>query len=149
MTMREPEAIAHGFALDQAPPARRHPQYPLQGKPLDLASIGMQRKWLQTYGGLVRGRPGFEFDVDAEQLAPEYTDQDLAAIDKGSAFTMRYLLGPLTDIAHPHYPLRPAGGALHRPPRLLGVTRTHRPLVRHAESTSKETDLVRGCRAHD
>jgi pimeloyl-ACP methyl ester carboxylesterase len=107
VNMRESEAIGYRFALDQA---RAHGNeealhelaaiapYPPPGKPLDLASINVQRKWLQTYGGLAWGRTGFEFDVEAERLAPEYTDADLAAIDKGSAFTMRYLLEPLTSV---------------------------------------------------
>jgi pimeloyl-ACP methyl ester carboxylesterase len=111
VNMRESEAIGYRFALDQA---RAHDNqealhelagiapYPAPGKPIDLASIGTQRKWLQMYGGLAWGRTGFEFDVDAETLAPEYTDGDLAAIDKGSAFTMRYLLGPLTDVDFTH-----------------------------------------------
>ena len=111
VNMRESEAIGYRFALDQA---RAHDNqealrdlasiapYPPPDKPLELASVDTQRKWLQTYGDLAWGRTGFEFDVDAAKLAPEYTDQDLAAIDKGSAFTMRYLLGPLTDVDFAH-----------------------------------------------
>jgi pimeloyl-ACP methyl ester carboxylesterase len=105
--VRESEAIGYRFALNEA---RRHDNqealrdlariapYPAPGKPLDLESVGTQRKWLEYYGGLAWGRTSFQFDSDAEKLAPEYSDADLAAIDKGSLFTMRYLLGPLTDI---------------------------------------------------
>jgi pimeloyl-ACP methyl ester carboxylesterase len=107
VNMRESEAIGYRFAVDQA---RAHGNetalrelaaiapYPAPGKPLELAAINVQRKWLQQYGGLAWGRTGFEFDVEAEKLAPEYSDADLAAIDKGSLFTMGYLLAPLTDV---------------------------------------------------
>jgi len=105
--VRESEAIGYQFALDQA---REHGNqealhdleriapYPPSDKPIDFASIGTQRQWLQYYGGLAWGRTGFEHDVESERLSPDYTNEDLAAIDKGSAFTMRYLLGPLTDV---------------------------------------------------
>jgi pimeloyl-ACP methyl ester carboxylesterase len=105
--MRESEAIGYRFALSEA---RAHDNqeavrdllsiapYPTPGKPLDLESIGKQRKWLEYYGGLAWGRTSFKFDSDAEMLAPEYSNDDLAAIDKGSAFSMRQLLEPLSDL---------------------------------------------------
>ncbi|HJU39750.1 MAG TPA: alpha/beta fold hydrolase [Tahibacter sp.] len=107
VNMRESEAIGYRFALDQAR-ARGNAAalkeleaiapYPAPGKPLELATINLQRKWLQQYGGLAWGRTGFEYDSNAEKLAPEYSNADLAAIDQGSLFTMKYLLGPLTDV---------------------------------------------------
>lgn len=107
VNVRESEAIGYQFALSQA---RAHDNqealrdlagiapYPAPGKPLDLASVGMQRKWLEYYGGLAWGRTSFQYDSDAEKLAPEYSDADLKAIDDGSLFSMRYLLGPMTEI---------------------------------------------------
>jgi len=104
--MRQSEAIGYRFAVDQA---RAHDNqealreletiapYPAPGKPLDLESIGKQRKWLEYYGGLAWGRTSFKFDSDAEKLAPEYSDADLKAIDDGSLFSLGHLLGPLSD----------------------------------------------------
>jgi pimeloyl-ACP methyl ester carboxylesterase len=107
VNMRQSEADGYRFALAEA---RAHDNqsalrdlariapYPSPDKPLDLASIGTQRKWLEFYGGLAWGRTSFAFDSRAEKLAPEYSDDDLKAIDDGSLFSLRYLLGPLTDI---------------------------------------------------
>jgi pimeloyl-ACP methyl ester carboxylesterase len=104
--MRQSEANGYRFAVDQA---RAHDNqealreletiapYPAPGKPLDLESIGKQRKWLEYYGGLAWGRTSFKFDSDAEKLAPEYSDADLKAIDEGSLFSLGHLLGPLSD----------------------------------------------------
>lgn len=36
------------------------------------------------YGGLTYGRTSFDYDADAWQLAPEYTERDLRLADKGS-----------------------------------------------------------------
>jgi len=104
---RQSEADGYRFAVEQA---RAHDNsqalrelaaiapYPAPHKPLDLDTIGKQRKWLEYYGGLAWGRTSFAYDVDAEKIAPEYSDADLDAIDAGSLFSMRYLLGPLTDV---------------------------------------------------
>ncbi|MEO5559189.1 MAG: alpha/beta hydrolase [Dokdonella sp.] len=105
--MRQSEAIGYQFALDEA---RKHDNqeamrdlariapYPTAGKPLSLDAIGTQRKWLELYGGLAWGRTNFDFDSQAEKLAPEYSDADLKAIDDGSLFSLGHLLGPLTEV---------------------------------------------------
>lgn len=105
--MRQSEAIGYQFALDEA---RKHDNqealrdlagiapYPPMDKPITLEAIGRQRKWLELYGGLAWGRTDFQFDSDAEKLAPEYSDADLKALDAGSLFSLGYLLGPLTDV---------------------------------------------------
>jgi pimeloyl-ACP methyl ester carboxylesterase len=104
---RQSEADGYRFAVDQArahdnPAALRElaaiAPYPAPGKPLDLDTISKQRKWLEYYGGLSWGRTSFGYAADSEKLAPEYSDADLRAIDDGSLFSMRYLLGPLTDV---------------------------------------------------
>jgi pimeloyl-ACP methyl ester carboxylesterase len=104
---RESEADGYRFALREA---KAHDNqealrdlaaiapYPPTDKPLDLALIDKQRKWLEYYGGLAWGRTGFKFDVEAEKIAPDYTDSDLAAIDQGSLFSLTHLLGPLSDV---------------------------------------------------
>jgi len=104
---RESEAVGYRFAVEQA---RAHDNqealrelaalapYPAPGKPLDLQTISKQRKWLEYYGGLSWGHTSFDYDAETEKLAPEYSDADLKAIDDGSLFSMRYLLGPFTDV---------------------------------------------------
>ena len=104
---RQSEANGYRFAVERA---RAHDNqealrelaalapYPAPGKPLDLDTISKQRKWLEYYGGLSWGHTSFAYDADTEKLAPEYSDADLKAIDDGSLFSMRYLLGPLTDV---------------------------------------------------
>jgi pimeloyl-ACP methyl ester carboxylesterase len=111
VNFRESEALGYRYAIDQA---KAHDNqealrdlagiapYPAPGKPLELATIGTQRKWLEYYGGLAWGRTSFHYDSEAEKLAPEYDDHDLAAIDDGSLFTMRYLLAPLTEVDLTH-----------------------------------------------
>jgi pimeloyl-ACP methyl ester carboxylesterase len=104
---RESEAVGYRFAVEQA---RAHDNqealhelaalapYPAPGKPLDLQTISKQRKWLEYYGGLSWGHTSFDYDAQTEKLAPEYTDADLKAIDDGSLYSMRYLLGPFTEV---------------------------------------------------
>jgi pimeloyl-ACP methyl ester carboxylesterase len=104
---RASEAAGHRFALEQARAQGNQEAirdleaiapYPAPGKPLELALIGQQRKWLEAYGGLAWGRTSFHFDAEAEKLSPDYSDGDLAAIDQGSTFSLDHLLAPLTDV---------------------------------------------------
>jgi pimeloyl-ACP methyl ester carboxylesterase len=104
---RESEAVGYRFAVEQA---RAHDNqealrelaalapYPAPDKPLDLQTISKQRKWLEYYGGLSWGHTSFDYDAETEKLAPEYSDADLKAIDDGSLYSMRYLLGPFTEV---------------------------------------------------
>ncbi|WP_229238438.1 alpha/beta fold hydrolase [Dyella amyloliquefaciens] len=75
--------------------------YPGNG-PLTLDRVGTRSKWEMYYGGLAWGRKDYQFDVDAEELSPDYSREDLAAIDKGSLFSLKYLLPELlaTDFSH-------------------------------------------------
>lgn len=68
--------------------------YPGNG-PLTLDRIGMRSKWEMYYGGLAWGRKDYQFDVDAEELSPDYSREDLDAIDKGSLFSLNHLLPAL------------------------------------------------------
>lgn len=75
--------------------------YPGTGK-MTFERIGMRSKWEMYYGGLAWGRKDYQFDVDAEELSPDYSREDLDAIDKGSAFSLTHLLPELlaTDFDH-------------------------------------------------
>ncbi len=66
--------------------------YAVDGKPLALEDLYVQRKWLGHFGGAVSGRPGFEHEIAAVQLAPEYTDRDLDQVWKGNAYASKHLL---------------------------------------------------------
>jgi pimeloyl-ACP methyl ester carboxylesterase len=88
------EAKAHGNAQALKELAAIAP-YPGTSGEVSIATIGVQRKWLSYYGGLAYGRTSFQFDANAWQLAPEYSDSDLDAIGKGSLLSLDHLLGPL------------------------------------------------------
>ncbi len=75
--------------------------YPGNG-PLTLDRIGMRSKWEMYYGGLAWGRKDYQFDVDAEELSPDYSREDLDAIDKGSLFSLKYLLPELLAVDFDH-----------------------------------------------
>lgn len=80
--VRELEAIAP-YAEDSAP--------------VSLEDLGVQRKWLNFFGGAVYGRKGFSAEVAAMRLSPEYTDEDLAAVWTANAFSEKHLLGAAID----------------------------------------------------
>lgn len=105
------EAIGYRFALDQAKAAHNDKAvadlekiapYPAADGTLERDKLNTTHQWLTYYGGLTYGRKDFGFGVDIEQLAPEYTDQDLDAIDKGSALTFEHLLAPLSKLDFTH-----------------------------------------------
>jgi pimeloyl-ACP methyl ester carboxylesterase len=99
--MRRNEAEVFRFAMSEA--RKRHDQkaidaltalgtYPNPSRPVTLQEIGVVRQWSSAYGGLAFNRDGFNYDADAWQLAPEYDDQDIDAIGKGSTFSLEHLL---------------------------------------------------------
>ncbi|HEX7816275.1 alpha/beta hydrolase [Dyella sp.] len=72
--------------------------YPASDGSLDIAKLGIEHTWSSYYGGLAYGRHGFQYQADTEQLSPDYTDQDLDAIDKGSALAFQHLMKPLAAL---------------------------------------------------
>jgi pimeloyl-ACP methyl ester carboxylesterase len=66
--------------------------------PLTLERLGVRSTWEMYYGGLAYGRKDYAFDNDAEQLSPDYSQQELDAIDKGSAFSIHHLMGAVTTV---------------------------------------------------
>ena len=98
------ERLGYEFALDAA--RRDHnaeaikaleaiPDYAKPGHPLVLRELYVQRRWLGYYGGVVYGHHGFDADVGAISLSPDYTDADMHAFDLGLDFTEDTLLAPL------------------------------------------------------
>jgi pimeloyl-ACP methyl ester carboxylesterase len=101
--------VGYNFALAQAKAegnakaiAELEAMGPYPGNKLTLDRLGTRSKWEMYYGGLAWGRKDYQFDVDAEELSPDYSKQDLAAIDKGSLFTLNYLMDPLLAVNFDH-----------------------------------------------
>ena len=65
---------------------------------LTLQRLGVRSKWEMYYGGLTYGRQNYDFVSDAEQLSPDYSEKDLDAIGKGSAFSIGHLMQPLLSV---------------------------------------------------
>ena len=104
VNMRKNEEEGYQFALDQA---KSHHNGEAERELLALAPypgeltfdrIGVQRKWLMFYGGLTYGRTDFSYDGNARLLSPDYTQEDLAVVDKGSLYSVTRLLGPLEAV---------------------------------------------------
>ena len=103
---RRSEAIGWKFALDAAT-ADHNDQavndlksiapYPGDGAP-PFAHVGLERKWLEYYGGLAWRRKGFNFVSHAWELSPDYTDAELDAIDNGSQLSLGHLLPTMLDV---------------------------------------------------
>lgn len=66
--------------------------YAAPGRPIRLADIFLQRKWLGHYGGAVHGRRNFDHEGAAARLAPEYSDADLATMWKANDISTERLL---------------------------------------------------------
>jgi proline iminopeptidase len=68
--------------------------YPEADGSVPLDKIDTERKWSVLLGGLTYGRSTYGYYEHLFQLSPEYSEQDVEAIDKGSALS----LGPLLPV---------------------------------------------------
>lgn len=66
--------------------------------PLDVAKMGVERRWSIQYGALAAGRNNADFYFHAPRLSPEYTPEDRRAWDQGSAFTIETMWPQLADL---------------------------------------------------
>ncbi|WP_233843449.1 alpha/beta hydrolase [Dyella sp. 2HG41-7] len=106
VNVRRNEEIGYGFALREAQASGNAKALaelkgiaPYPGTaPLTLDRLGVRSKWEMFYGGLAFGRQNYSFDSDAETLSPDYSQQELDAIDKGSAFTIHHLMASVIDV---------------------------------------------------
>ncbi|HEX3810616.1 MAG TPA: alpha/beta hydrolase [Rhizomicrobium sp.] len=71
--------------------------YPEANGAVPLAKIDIERKWSVKFGGLSWNRDSYAYYYHASQLSPDYTNADLAAIDKGSALSLGRLLPQFTS----------------------------------------------------
>jgi proline iminopeptidase len=55
---------------------------------LTLDKVNTERKWSVVFGGLSYGRSSYDYYYNAARLSPDYSDADVAAIDKGSALSL-------------------------------------------------------------
>ncbi|MFC4528671.1 alpha/beta fold hydrolase [Dyella halodurans] len=106
---RRNEEVGYAFALQQAKAqgneeAVRELQAlaPYPGTKLTLDRVGMRSKWEMYYGGLAYGRKDYQFEDDVEKLSPDYSQQDLDAIGKGSLFSLDHLLPSLLAVDFDH-----------------------------------------------
>jgi len=66
--------------------------YATPDRPVTLADLYLQRKWLGYYGGAVYGRKNFAHEGAAAKLAPEYSDEDLRTVWKANDYSSEHLL---------------------------------------------------------
>lgn len=102
---RRNEALGYAFALREATAQGNEvavrelkAMAPYPGTSLTLDRVGTRSKWEMYYGGLAYGRQDYQFEDDAESLSPDYSKADLAAIGKGSLFSLEHLLQPLLAV---------------------------------------------------
>jgi pimeloyl-ACP methyl ester carboxylesterase len=102
---RHNEETGYAFALQQAKAqgnadAVRELESiaPYPGNSIGMNAIGIRSKWEMYYGGLAYGRHDYKFESGAEELSPDYSQEDLDAIGKGSVFSFKYLAKPLLAV---------------------------------------------------
>ena len=102
---RKAEAIGYGATLaaarrdDNAAAVEaltRLAPYPGPGG-LSVEKVLAERKWSDYYGGLTHNRRSYAYWSDAQRLSPDYSDADLAAMDAGSAFSLKLLATAFGD----------------------------------------------------
>jgi proline iminopeptidase len=71
--------------------------YPEADGSVPLAKINIERKWSVSFGGLTYGREGLSYYSNLAELSPDYSLQDVEAIDKGAALSLPRLLPDLLN----------------------------------------------------
>ncbi len=101
------EEAGYKFALDQARLSKNTQAerellaiapYPGDLDHLGFDKIGVQRKWLTSFGGIVYGRHNQSFEDGVSTLSPAYSQHDLDAADEGTMFSVTHLLRPLLHV---------------------------------------------------
>jgi len=72
--------------------------YAQGNRPVPLADLQLQRKWLNHYGGMVYGRNGGEAEAAAMALSPEYSDRDLSLVFEAADYSVGKLLGQILTL---------------------------------------------------
>jgi pimeloyl-ACP methyl ester carboxylesterase len=72
--------------------------YPGNLDELDFEKIGVERKWLTFFGGVVNGRQDQSFEDGVSTISPAYSQHDLDAADEGGMFSITHLIRPLLHV---------------------------------------------------
>lgn len=71
--------------------------YPEADGSVPLAKINLERKWSVYFGGLTYGRKALDYYSDLAELSPDYSLEDIAAVDKGADLSLPKLLPDLQN----------------------------------------------------
>lgn len=92
LTLATAEATHNAAALQEL---KAIAPYPEKDGSLPLQKLGIERKWSNTFGGLVHGRDGILHFLNLAELSPDYGPRDVEAIDLGSRLSLPHLLPDL------------------------------------------------------
>lgn len=107
LTLKLAEAQKNAAAINEL---KSIAPYPEADGSVPVPKILLERKWSVSFGGLTYGRKGLDFYSDLAELSPDYSLQDVAAVDKGSALSLPRLLPDLlnfdfTDVVQYNCPI--------------------------------------------
>jgi proline iminopeptidase len=104
---RENESVAYAETLRAAEQAGNQPAvdalkaiapYPEPDGSIPMAKIDIERNWSVKLGGLTYRRDNFDYYEALMELSPEYTAQDVIAIDKGSDLSFKQILPIMASV---------------------------------------------------
>lgn len=106
INVKENEAVSFQHGLQQAKLynnekaiAELNSIAPYPGeKPITRERIIIARKWAQFYGGLTAYRNHSDYFFKAPQLSPEYTSEEVKAINLGNLFTLSKILSEFVEV---------------------------------------------------
>jgi proline iminopeptidase len=84
-TLRAAEAAGNASAVAEL---KALAPYPEKDGSAPLEKLGKERHWSVILGGLTYGRSTYDYYENLFTLSPEYSEEDVAAIDKGSALSL-------------------------------------------------------------
>lgn len=93
------EATAHG---NDSAVRELNAIAPYPGTEVTLDRVSVRSKWETYYGGMAYGRQDSQYEADAEELSPDYSQRDLEAIGPGTLFSLTHLLQPLLAVNFDH-----------------------------------------------
>jgi pimeloyl-ACP methyl ester carboxylesterase len=85
LTLRAAEAAGNAQAESEL---RALAPYPEDNGTLSLDKLEVERKWVVALGGLSNGRDGLGYYLNLAYLSPEYTTEDIEAMNKGSHLSL-------------------------------------------------------------
>jgi proline iminopeptidase len=89
LTLAQAEATHNATAVQEL---KAIAPYPEPDGSIPIEKVIIERKWSSTFGGLVHGRDGVGHFLNLAELAPDYSAEDVAAIEKGSELSLPHLL---------------------------------------------------------